>query len=376
MALTQYYVDPSLNANSGSGTIGAPYGDLQYALNSITRDATNGDQINVKAGAAEVLAASLTLATYGAPASDAPLVIRGYTSTANDGGTAEINCSGSPLWAANNYSFVTLADLKMYSFGNNNGVVTNQYCLLYGCEVLRGSSTPVGQALVVAGSYSAVLGCYLHDAGTTGIGISCNSGALALGNYITGCSHVAIDNVRNGIALNNIIMLTAVGARGVVLWYGGHAIGNIICQTVAGTGNGIDTYSSNIYGQIMLNNIITGYSGAGGAAINILSGGDAPLVGHNAFYNNTNNLTNSGTVWLSLTANDVTLAADPFTDAANGDFSLTDTAKTALRSAGWPTAWPGAHANTDPHVTIGPMQYGPIPAASGVLRRVMRTMGV
>ena len=48
-ALTQYYVDPAINANSGTGTIGDPYGDLQYALNTLTRDPTDGDQINVKA---------------------------------------------------------------------------------------------------------------------------------------------------------------------------------------------------------------------------------------------------------------------------------------------------------------------------------------
>ena len=61
------------------------------------------------------------------------------------------------------------------------------------------------------------------------------------------------------------------------------------------------------------------------------------------------------------------------TPATNADFWARkfagnvkrDAAKTALRSLGWPASYLGAHANTDPHITIGPMQYGPTPAAGG-----------
>lgn len=82
MAITEYYIDPAIDANSGTGTIGDPFGDLQYALDTVTRDGTNGDRFNVKAGTAEVLTAALSLATYGTPTEAAPLVIQGYTSAA------------------------------------------------------------------------------------------------------------------------------------------------------------------------------------------------------------------------------------------------------------------------------------------------------
>ena len=67
-------------------------------------------------------------------------------------------------------------------------------------------------------------------------------------------------------------------------------------------------------------------------------------------------------VFNDLTANDVALAADPFTDAANGDFSLTAAAKTALAAKGFPLAYLGAHANTVPNLNIGPIQMA---ASSG-----------
>jgi hypothetical protein len=89
------------------------------------------------------------------------------------------------------------------------------------------------------------------------------------------------------------------------------------------------------------------------------------MVGYNAFYNNTANYSIGKSIIVDLRANDVALAADPFTDAASGDCSLTAAAQTALRSAGWPASYLGAHANTDPHITIGALQYGPTPAAGG-----------
>jgi hypothetical protein len=89
------------------------------------------------------------------------------------------------------------------------------------------------------------------------------------------------------------------------------------------------------------------------------------MVGFNAFYNNTNPYTLGDQIYVDLRANDVTLLADPFVDAANGDFSLTAAAKTALRGVGWPAAYLGAHANTDGHITIGAVQYGEAEAATG-----------
>ena len=94
MAITNYYVDPAINANSGTGTLGDPFGDLQYALNTITRNATDGDRINIKAGTAEVMAAAISLTTYGTPAQAAPLIFQGYTSAQGDGGIGEINNGG------------------------------------------------------------------------------------------------------------------------------------------------------------------------------------------------------------------------------------------------------------------------------------------
>lgn len=74
MALTEVYVDPSIAGDSGAGTVGDPYGDLEYALEQVTRDATNGDRFNIKAGTDEILEFALdVIVDYGTPTRIAPL---------------------------------------------------------------------------------------------------------------------------------------------------------------------------------------------------------------------------------------------------------------------------------------------------------------
>lgn len=359
MAITQAYVDPAINANSGDGSIGNPWGDLQYALNTQGRDTTNGNQFNVKAGTAEALSAPLTLATYGTPTLAAPLMIRGYTSAANDGGMAEINCNGGPLWATTTeYSYISLINLTIHSGGDNALISVKDGgagWTLRGCEIHRGASTPSGKRLVSAGygSGNAAISCYIHDSGASGAGIG--GFTIVRGNTIKDCV-TGMVLPGNALAAGNVVHVPAAGvgiqANGVQTTIDG----NTVCSTAANTGTGINASdSAGNANTICLNNIVSGFSGAGGAGIKAT--GPLRMVGHNAFYNCATNYA-IGVVRVDLTAFDVALGADPFVSAATGDFSLTSTAKAALRGLGWPAAYLGAHANTDGHVTIGAIQYG------------------
>ena len=97
-APTNYYVDAVDGNNSNLGTSpgeGNAWESLGYALNNITPDA-DGDQINIKGtqsynSSSPVPSFAWELSDYGTPTQHAPLIIRGYTSTANDGGIATIS---------------------------------------------------------------------------------------------------------------------------------------------------------------------------------------------------------------------------------------------------------------------------------------------
>ena len=98
-AFTLYYVDTASGVDSvgnGTSTGASAYATVQYALNDIGTThgiGTVGNQINIKGD--DTITTTLTLATYGAPATASPLVFKGYTTTANDGGQGAINGNNS-----------------------------------------------------------------------------------------------------------------------------------------------------------------------------------------------------------------------------------------------------------------------------------------
>src|SRR5690242_15767610 len=93
---SDYYVDP-LNGNdsTGTGTSGNPWQTTQKALNTITRNTTNGDRINIRNTASDVLTGALSFATYGTPTTVAPLILEGYSSTAGDSGIGTLDGNAS-----------------------------------------------------------------------------------------------------------------------------------------------------------------------------------------------------------------------------------------------------------------------------------------
>lgn len=356
-APTQVYVDPSLNANSGTGTIGDPYGDLQYALNTKTRDSTNGDQFNVKAGTAEVLAASLTLATYGTPTNLAPLILRGYTSAANDGGMGEIDCNGYQMWASTSYANIYMAWLKMHNFGNNHGVQLNNYAnysYAIHCEVYKGASTPSSKSLL-RGIFA--YDCYVHDAGTSGIGIYADVNNI-YGNYVYNCPVGIQLTLLAGAVMHNLVVDCT---DGIQLTQGfGIVAHNTIYHSGASTGSGIKLTTYQITTHLVVNNVIVGYSGSGGRGLN--ASYDQLMHGYNMFYNNATN-ESSNDLFIDL-ANDVTPGAIPFVNAAGGNFAL---------NAGLANGWPGTifgPAGTTNYLDIGAVQLGAGSGGSGAVKIV------
>lgn len=342
--------DDAAKCTQHDGSTAKPWRSVQGALDLCTRNATGGNQVNVKSGAAQVNSAGLVTTTFiagAALAAAAPLVIRGYTAAANDGGIGEIDAGGYGLFDTINQTDIHLRSLEMHSFGNNQGVYIGSRTSVIDCEVHKGASTPVGRGLIF--SAKTVLRCYVHDAGTNGIG--CYGIETVLGCYVANCP--------TGLSACSTAVSNTLSrcGTGIIAMAQNAYWGNAIWTDTASTGWGIGL-NNDLASSAITNNIVVGYSGVGGRGV--YGSGLVGMAGYNAFYNNSTPVSIVELI-TDLTANDVTLAADPFVDAANGDFSLTAAAKTALRGVGWPEAYLGAHANTDGHVTIGAIQYGEAP---------------
>lgn len=164
--MTSYYVDPSINANSGAGTVGDPYGDLQYALDTITRNATTGDRINIKAGTAEVLTATLDVSTYGTPIFGAGLAFVGYTTAEGDGGIGEIDGDATySIWNLTSVEGITFCDLTVGNCGSGVVLAFDRFCSVKNCKV----HTTTGNGIT---GQAGLQRAWLDNIGGVGIGSS------------------------------------------------------------------------------------------------------------------------------------------------------------------------------------------------------------
>lgn len=349
MAITQYYVDPAIAGNSGTGTIGDPYGDLQYALNTITRNATDGDQINIKAGTAEMLAAAISYTIYGSPTAAAPLIFRGYNSEAGDGGIGVINGSGSYAVSASK-DYVHYIDLRLTNCGAQIIVRIGNHGSIVNCEVDTTSS--IGIYIDGAGR---VAGCYVHDC--TSHGIYTTAVSSVSGCFVAACGGNANNyqiaaEANLGLVWNNICAPPVVASGIYLNGYGVSVIGNSVYGT-NGTGRGINVAA--VANPALLNNIVEGFSGGGGVGILFASGAVLSMYHSNAVYNNTTNV--SGTPkFVGLSANNDVLSGSPFVNAASGDYDINGTVAGVTEDA-WPLTFPGI-ASTAPKADKGAVQAG------------------
>lgn len=261
-APTNYYVNPSTGADSaGNGSSGSPYKTMQYALDDIGTThgrGADGDQVNLDSVAKDTLSSAISLATYGSPTAQLPLIIRGFDDTANDGGVGEIDCGGSNGLFSSAYNFVKLVDLKVHNAGTAHVISLGAGILILRCEVYDTTARAVSVENSVL-----VQGCNIYDAA---YGLYCaNDAAFVIGNYFknSGTTDFTYAIQLSGVtstAMRNIISVDA--ASGGINCAGNGAIAcnnSLLAVSSSGAGsigirNGSGTHSHTIH-----NNIVEGF---------------------------------------------------------------------------------------------------------------------
>lgn len=355
MAYTETYIDPAIAANSGSGTSGDPYGDLQYALDTMTRDATNGDRLNIKAGTAEVMSAGIDLTTYGTPTAAAPLIFQGYTSAAGDGGVGEINNGGAnvSVMSSATLDYITFADMKLGNTGTAQIVKLDRYNTFINCEFHTSSAANAVQMTSNGCSFNR---CKFHSiTGAVILAISTNTDVSDC-YFSYGVSSSYCISAANTSAIRRCIFDLTGAARGLTT--SGDQVTIEFCSFYAssGTGFGVNMAASDM---ILVNNIFAGFSGVGGRGI-LYSSAWAAVMGNNAFYNNTTDI--SGTPLIRYSLANISLSNAPFTNAGSGDFSIATAAQAELKAAGWPSSFNGI--STNQYLDVGAAQIQ-IPTGGG-----------
>ena len=279
-APSETYVDPSINANSGTGTIGDPYGDLQYALDTMTRDATNGDRINIKSGTAEVLTGTISLASYGLPRFDRYLVLEGYDSVAGDGGIGAIDGNAGNFTIFNS-DYISVKNLKLFNTGTAVVIDPPSYAYIQNCEITQSSTGGI-----LGTHYVIVEKCYVHDIAGYGVKdcrrvANCyfengttdkftNAAEYLLASLAPSFTKnlFSLDSATNAIECGHISLVTG---------------NSVLCS--GGTGYGIKLSRT----MICNNNLVEGFSGTGGAGLYGTGTHDLFAVDSNAVYNCTTN---------------------------------------------------------------------------------------
>ena len=321
-APTQYYVDPSIAGDSGAGTSGDPYGDLQYALDQVGtspgRDATNGDRFNIKAGTDEVMSSGISLATYGGPSATAPLIFQGYTTTAGDGGIGGVSGGGSStIINASGTSYVHFLDLHCHNTGSNIILRLNTYSSVQRCEIDNCTSNGIQY-----GAQCLISDCNIHN--ISAVGVLLTGTSIIKNCYFTNGANDFSDCINlplNAVAYRNILSIDGA-TNGIELTsVTGRMINNSIISS-GGTGTGLLFGGVDAEQAIVDGNLIEGFSGVGGIAADFASSA-RPIAfhGHNGYYNNTTNEANASDSILIPTGTNESLGASPFDKSGSDTFA-------------------------------------------------------
>jgi hypothetical protein len=315
VAVTHFHVDPSIAGDSGAGTLGAPYGDLQYCLNTATRAPSNTTQINVKAGTGEILAATLDFSTWGIPTNNAPTVIRGYTTAANDGGQGEIDGNDGDFLIATLPGYTHCFDLLLHNTGTAYVIRTAFACTVADCEIKNSTGGGVQCDIGAAGLFA---NNYIHDISAIGLYIKTTSQATAIGNYFANgakdFSDAMVLDGRAAVAIRNIITIGGA-SNGIKFGYGGHMVQNSILSN-SGSGKGIYESTTTAAAGVSIGNLVEGLTTGVGWTSSL---GGFSLIMQNGSYNNG---THYSTVDSLLDEGDnEELAASPFDKSGSDTFA-------------------------------------------------------
>lgn len=339
-AFSEIFVDPSLDSNTGTGTLVDPFGDLEYGIKNTVFDTSNGTVVHIKSGAPEVLSddlyASITDSSVTAAwvtSAGQPAIFRGYDALAYDGGKAIIDGAGAHgMFGVATQNYVHAVDLYVRNNGAEIPIKTGAGASIIRCEI--GETTQNG---IHVTNYCMVMGCLITNPGGHGIALNGTGSAARYNRVVDGNLTMTSGIYAFGSeACGNIIVMGLNSNATGIIGASAPVTNNSVYCLGGGTGIGIRASSAARHGTC-LNNLVEGLDGVGGRGIYSEStAGRTHVIGGNAVFNCTSPYLHDQPVVDDLGDNEI-LTVSPYTDAANGDFSPRDIGH--LREGHLPAQW-------------------------------------
>ena len=290
-----YTISSSINFDAGNTL---PNGTPSYMIGY---DATRGD---TPTGTGRPLISSTTGALNPmVRVNVGPRYFMNFRLDGNDNAVTGIQCGDSNYIRGAN---VINCKVERCTTRGINGNSAGWWGAIIGCEV-----TDLTAGATAGIEYGACVACYVHDSPGTGFLNPIS---------VVGCvaDGMGGDGAKVG-ALNQPAQV-------------------LNCVFAYNTGDGLD--ATDTYKALcqIANNVFVGNGGYGMRTDQTQQVATPWIIDYNAFYNNTS----GARLGFLAGPNDITLSADPFTDGANGDFSLNATAGggAALAGVGFPATFP------------------------------------
>lgn len=334
------------------------------------------NQVWVKAGTYALTTATPNISggTISSPGGTAaaPCKWEGYQTTRGDKGTRPVIQDGSVTGSnilATSASYTIFDNIEMSGTHSTNTLIELQNA---SCRAIRCKTSGAANGFDTGAAGTEILFC--EGANTTSTPFSLRGacsvyGCVAHGSSVSGFT-IANDDMQLNrcISYGNAVHGFSGGA--------GDRVNFVDCTAYGNTLDGFDLSTSGAAPAAHCIDCVA--TGNGRYGFNAAAASGFIDLIHCATYNNTSGGINSN---LTLTEGPVTLTADPFTNAAGGDFSLNTTSGggAALRAGGVPGVFPGGL--TAGHPDIGAAQHadppGPtLPPAFDVYSGVDRGDGV
>lgn len=304
------YYTSSAASGGGDGSSGDPF--TLAECDTSAGNVSAGDLVWVKGDGAYTLAADLTLADG---AVGTPTRFATYTTTPGDGGSASVGLGDYTLTLGAYVGWFggTLAATKSSS---DSAIVIGARSMMHGIDLAATISS--GYPTLISGSASCVLaGSKIVVTGADSV----NPTVDMLGGTVARCFISANNNqaVQVAAAVGNILAGPPLTVRGQYD-VGGLVLRNVVYDT---DGDAIVVLASggNTPPFLIEDNIVYTTAGYGMAVSGTVEGSIAVI--NNAIGDVTSGQFNG---FPHADIGTVTLTADPFTDAASGDFTLNNTA--------------------------------------------------
>jgi len=341
--------------SGGTGRLGGAFASVSGSLSTggtvtaptITSPLAAGHTINLRGGGTDTPASAdytqTGFATYPAGSTASGLIrVIGY------GGRPRIDHDNILFHSLTMWAFDHLMLVRTAATNGSSGSI-NGTASIHDVRVDQ-----AGHAIIAFAAVSRVTQCELMNSGSVSAdtlpAIKMENSSLSaciLGNRISGWRGFGIEGAASasGLIANNIIEgCKATASAAIKIATGGATYkSQVLANSIHGNASdGLSMTSAAAIGStIVANNIFYDNAGYG---INATVGSQAlndrlrTFIDYNAFGSNASGALNN----LSAGGNDITLSADPFTNAAGDDFTLNNTSGggASLKSVAFPTSIP------------------------------------